>query len=62
MNEQIKSLNELAIGDVIDGSYEVISITPTSAYRGTLKVRNISTGKIIVLRSVPIDTPYRVTK
>ena len=62
MNEQIKSLNELAIGDVIDDSYEVISITATSGYRGTLRVRNISTGKIIVLRSVPIDTPYRVTK
>lgn len=57
----IKSLNELAIGDVIDDSYEVISTTATSTYRGSLKVRNLSTGKIIVLRSVPIDTLYRVT-
>ena len=62
MNEQIRSLDELAVGDVIDYIYEVISITATSTYRGTLKLRNISTGKIVVHRSVRIDTPYRVTK
>ena len=61
MNEQIKSLNELAVGDVIDYIYEVISVTATSTYRGTLKVRNLNTDKIIVHRSVRIDTPYSVT-
>lgn len=62
MNEQIKPLNELVAGDVIDYSYEVISIAATSTYRGSLKLRNLSTGEITVHRSVPIDTTYRVTK
>lgn len=40
-----KRLDELKAGDILDNTYVVVRVTPTSAYKGNLILKNIATGE-----------------